>query len=238
MSAADAARVRKEHSAIAEEAAFFGYDLSLSGWQMTQAVCPATPDYLLLRYHRTVRNGTQFLFTALVPRGPGRVEIVPVLYRNATPFKSAIGSARSLSAFNRAVPSSMAEKDLQPEGAWLEFGLCYAEIVGAEPRVPRNTATNPTLLHAPAPTLRISEENRTTSVSFTDRNAAHSYTVWEIAFDSLGRVVTASAASLADYVAHVLNGKMPQEKPLPAESQPKVIPLPPSTQPQTKPLPQ
>lgn len=238
MSATATARVNAEHSAITEQAAFFGYDLSLPGWQHTQAVCPAIPYYLILHYQRTARNGTRSLFTALVPRRSGRVQVVPVLYRNATPFKSAVGSARSLSVFNRVVSSSAAEKNLQSGGSWLQLALCYAAIVGAEPRVPRDTNRDPALVRAPDPTLLISEVNHTASVSFTDRDAPHRYSVWNITFDEHGRVMSATSASLADYAAQVVNGKEPAEKPLPQEAEPRVITLPPPQQPKTKPIPQ
>lgn len=238
MSAADAARVHAQRRAIAEEATFFGYDLSLHGWQYTEAACPDMPGVLILHYRRTARSGGESLFTAVVPGGSGRVQVVPVLYRSATPFQSAVGSERSLAVFNRAVDSSLAKKDLQSGGSWLQLGLCYAEIVGAEPRVPRETDANPALLRAPSPTLLISEVNQTASVTFTDRDAPHRYSVWSVNFDSHGHVVAATSTSLADYVAQVVNGQTPREKPLPAQQEPKVIHLPPPTEPQTKPIPQ
>ena len=238
MTATDSARVRAERAGITEQAAFFGYDLSLPGWQYTQAVCPSIPSYLILHYRRTARNGAESLFTALVPRQSGRVQVVPVLYRNATPFKSAVGSERSLSVFNRAVPAAVAEKELQSGGSWLQLALCYAEIVGAEPRVLRETDTTPGLVRAPAPTLLISEETHSASVTFTDRNAAHRYTVWDVAFDGRGHAVAATAMPVGDYVPPAINGRMPPAKPLPAQAEPKVIPLPPASQPKTEPLPQ
>ncbi len=237
MSAADAARVRAQRNAIAAQAEFFGYDLLLAGWQSTQAFCPESPGYLLLHYRRTGRNGAESLFTAVVPRRSGRVEVVPVLYRNATPFQSAVGSERSLSVFNKVIPQDVAERELQSGGSWLQLGLCYAEIAGDEPRVPPETGTNPALLRAPAPTLRISDENHTTTVLFADQNSAHRYTVWTIGFDAHGRAVSATADSLADYAAPVVNGKAPSEKPLPSGDQPKIIPLPPASVPQAHPLP-
>lgn len=238
MSAADAERVQAQQSTISEEAAFFGYDLSLLGWQYSQAVCPEIPDYLILHYHRTARKGTLSIFTALVPRRSGRVQVVPVLYGGATPFRPAVGSPRSFSVFNRAVPSPVAEKDLQSGGSWLQLALCYAEVVGAEPRVPRETDANPALTRAPTPTLLVSEVNHTTSVTFTDRDASHRYTVWNISFDQHGRAVAAMTTTLADYAARTVNGVTPIEKPLPKQPEPKVIPLPPPAQPRSNPLPQ
>jgi len=238
MTAADAARVRAERSAIAQEAAFFAYDLSLPGWKYSQAVCPDIPGHLILHYRRAAHNGAESLFTAMVPRDSGRVQVVPVLYRGATPFHSAVGSERSLSVFNRAVPGSLAEKELQPSGAWLQLALCYAELAGAEPRVPRAADTDPALVRAPAPTLLISEVNHTASVTFTDRIAPHRYTVWTVAFDGRGRVVAATATSLGDYIGRNVHGKAPEERPLPAQSQPKIIPLPPASEPKVQSPPQ
>lgn len=238
MNPADAARVQAEQHALAEQASFFGYDLSQPGWQYTEVSCPAMPADVLLQYRRKSAKGSTSVFTALVPRGTGRVQVVPVLYRNATPFQSAVGSRRSLAVFNRAVPSSVAEKELQPSGAWLQLALCYAEMVGAEPRVPRETDASPALLRAPAPTLRISEEDHREGVIFTDRSAQHRYMVWDIDFDSHGRATAASATPLAEYEMHAVNGKTPTERPFPTQPEPKVIPLPPTSQPTTKPIPQ
>lgn len=238
MSAADAARALAKGSAITQEAAFFGYDLSLPGWQHDQIGCPFMPGDILLQYRRTARNGSLFLFTATVPRGRGRVQVVPVLYGNATPFKTAVGSERSFSVFNRAVPHSVAEKELAPGGSWLRLGLCYTAIAGAESRVPRDTDTNPALVRAPAPTLRISEKSRSTSVSFTDCNAPHQYTVWDLTFDGRGRIVAAGTTSLSDYAARAVNGKAPRQKLLPEPAQPEQKPIPPGVHPKAEPIPQ
>lgn len=238
MSEADTARIRAQRSLIAAEAAFFGYDLALPGWQYTQAVCPESPSFLLLQYRRTGRSGAESLFTAAVPRGSGRVLVVPVLYRNATPFQSPVGSKRSLSVFNRIVSPAAAEGALKTDGPWLQLALCYAEIVGAEPRVPRDTNEDPALVRAPLPTLLISEGNGTASVSFTDRSSSHGYAVWNVVFDRRGRATAATAAALSDYIAHVVKGKQPEERPFPSGSAPKALPQPPASAPEAKPLPQ
>src|SRR5580692_578045 len=86
---ADLSVIRAKQREIAVEAAFFGYNLSASEWDYDEATCPAMPDQLLLHYRRSFSGGAQSLFTAIVPRGAGRVWVVPVLYRNATPLRSA-----------------------------------------------------------------------------------------------------------------------------------------------------
>ena len=70
LSTAEASLLHAKRQAIAEEAAFFGYDLSQPGWTPAPAPCPEIPGYLLLHYRRVSHQGAQSVFTALVP--PGR----------------------------------------------------------------------------------------------------------------------------------------------------------------------
>lgn len=235
---ADAALIRAKASAIATEAAFFGYDLHASGWIWNEAVCPAIPDRLLLHYQRTSHDGAVSLFTALVPRGNDRVYVVPVLYRNATPFKSAPGSERSIAVFNRAVPPDVAEKNLQPDGQWLLMGLCYADMVGAESHALQRSGDDVSLALAPLPTLHIIESASTRQVIFTDRDAPGQYLVWTLNFTSHGRLLTAGATKLSDYTAPLRKGKEPPVRPVPPGKEPPVKVMPPGQVPSEKPIPQ
>ncbi|MFZ0631460.1 MAG: hypothetical protein WA399_12850 [Acidobacteriaceae bacterium] len=235
---ADAALLRSKARAIATEAAFFGYDLHASGWISNETLCPEFPDHLLLHYQRTSRDGAVSLFTALVPRGNDRVYVVPVLYRNATPFKSAYGSERSIAVFNRVVPAEVAEKALQPDGTWLLMGLCYADMVGAEAHALQHSGADVSLALAPVPTLHITEDAPTRQVIFTDRNAPGQYLVWILTFTSKGRLLTADAKKLSDYTAPLRNGKEPPVRPLPPGKEPPVRVLPPGQAPPVKPQPQ
>jgi hypothetical protein len=235
---ADAALLRSKARAIATEAAFFGYDLHASGWTWNEAACPDFPGHLLLHYQRTSRDGAVSLFTALVPRGNDRVYVVPVLYRSATPFKSAYGSERSIAVFNRVVPPALAEKALQPDGSWLLMGLCYADLVGAESHALQRSGSEVSLALAPLPTLHITEDASTRQVIFTDRNAPGKYVVWALTFTNKGRLLTAAATRLSDYVAPLRNGKEPPVRPMPPGKEPPVKVLPPGQEPKVKPLPQ
>lgn len=234
---ADAATIHAARKALVLQAAFFGYDVSRPGWSYTESLCPDIPDHILLQFRRTSRRGAVSLFTALVPRGAGRVQVVPVLYRNATPFQSAIGGERSIAVFNRVLSPVAARKELQPSGHWLELGVCYAEMVGARPRVPESPTGQIALLRAPAPTLRISEANNTSDILFTDRDSPDSYKVWSLSFNADGRLMSARASTLPNYEAHLDIGRKPRVRVLPTPAQPKSIPLPPSAKPETKPLP-
>jgi hypothetical protein len=235
---ADAALLRSKERAIATEAAFFGYNLHASGWSWNETVCPQFPDHLLLHYQRTSPDGAVSLFTALVPRDNDRVYVVPILYRNATPFKSAYGSERSIAVFNRMVPPEVAQKALDPEGSWLLMGLCYTEMVGAESHILRRSGADVSLGLAPLPTLHITEDTSMRQVIFTDRNAPGQYLVWVLTFSSKGRLLTATASKLSDYTAPLRNGKEPPVVPVPTGKEPPVKVLPPGQEPPVKPQPQ
>jgi hypothetical protein len=233
-----AALLHSQTRAIATEAAFFGYDLHASGWTWNEAACPVFPDDLLLHYQRTSRDGAVSLFTALVPRHKGRVYVVPILYRNATPFKSAYGSERSIAVFNRVVPPEVAASALQPDGPWLLMSLCYVDMSGPEAHALQRSGSDVSLALAPPPTLHIIEDASTRQVIFTDRNAPGRYLVWTLTFAGDGRLLTATATSLSDYTAPLRNGKEPLVRPLPPGKEPSIKVLPPGQEPVVRPQPQ
>lgn len=236
--ATDLSLIHARQREISAEAAFFGYDLNAGEWDYDQTSCPAIPDQLVLHYRKQFRGGAQSLFTALVPRGAGRVYVVPVLYRNATPFRSATGNERSIAVFNRVVPAEIAAKAIDPDGQWLALALCYADIVYGNANVLERPGADIGLARAPIPLLRLSEINNARGIIFTDRNAPGEYLVFNLTLNEKGRVIAANAQQLSDYVAQVRNGAEPGVKPLPEGKEPKVKTLPPEQEPTVKPRPQ
>jgi hypothetical protein len=193
ISADDSAILRSRQTEIVREAAMFGYDLTAGHWTYDQAVCPDIPQAIVLHERSVSRSGLQSLFTAVVPRGEGRVWVVPILYRGATPFQSAIGSERMLSVFNHAVPADIAKQAVEPDGHWLALAMTFAEIAGAEPRVPQNPDVEAGLLSAPPPTLHVSQLRGALEIQFTGREAPRQYTVWSITVNGAGRALAAEA---------------------------------------------
>jgi len=238
LSPSDLSLIRAKRTEIAAEAAFFGYNLNAGEWTYDTAACPVMPGQLLLHYRRYFSNGAESFFTALVPRGSGRVWVVPVLYRNATPFRSATGSERSIAVFNRLVPADLAAKAVQADGDWLPYALCYADIVYGNANILSHPGTEVGLSHAPLPLLRLSESTNLRGIVFTDRNAPGEYMVWSLTLNDQGRMVAATAQQLSDYVTKVRNGAELTEKPLPPGTEPSVKTLPPPTEPTVKPRPQ
>jgi hypothetical protein len=223
---------------ITSEAAFFGYDLRSGEWDYDSATCPAMPAQLLLHYRRRFGNGSESLFTAIVPKGPGRIWVVPVLYRNAMPFHPATGSPRSVAVFNRVVPADIAAKAVQPDGNWLAFALCYADMVYGNANILSRAGTEMGLSHAPLPLLRMSEAGSARSIVFTDRNAPGEYMVWDLTLNDKGQMLAATAQQLSDYVAKIRTGAEPTEKTAPEGSEPTVKTMPPPKEPAVVPRPQ
>lgn len=240
----DVAVVKTKHREIVTEAAFWGYDLSAGHWTWDQVVCPEIPDAVVLHYRKKGSKG-EYLFTAVVPRGAGRVLVAPVLYGGATPFESATGAKRTSSVFDQAVPADVAARDTEPEGHWLQLAMTYAVIAGAEPRVPNIAEEQPGLMKAPEPALKLSEASHAREIVFSDHQAPRHYTVWTIDFNGQGRAVVANASTIADYVPAAQNaaepptvtksGRVKKTKEL-EEPKVKVIPEPP--EPTPKPAPQ
>lgn len=195
MDPADAAAIRAKHRDLVTEAAFWGYDLNAGRWIADQVLCPEIPDAIVLHYRRAGAKG-ESLFTAIVPRGSGRVLIVPVLYGGSTPFESAFSAKRTMSVFNQAVPAEVAKRDAGPDGHWLDLAMTYAVVAGAEPRVPRQPEQQPGLTQAPDPTLKAGALNE---VIFSDRQAERKYTVWTIDLNAQGRVTDAAIRVIADF---------------------------------------
>jgi hypothetical protein len=238
----DEAVVHAKQHEIKMEAAMFGYDLNHGRWSYDETVCPAIPNALLLHYRTAAAaNGAQSLFTALVPRGPGRVLVNPVLYHGATPFAAAIGQNRTMSVFNQVVPAEIAKQDLQPDGHWLTLAICFAEIAGAEPRVPEHPELETALVKAPAPTIRITEAKGTTEIQFTGREAPTNYTVWSISVNAQGRAVEAASETFPNYTGQPAVAQAePAEKSRKVKdaSEPRVKVLPELPEPTPKTVPQ
>jgi hypothetical protein len=182
----------------------YGYDVTAGNWQVEQGVCPQLPDTLLLHYLDRYPDGTQSLFTVLVPRSPGRVRIVPVLHRNAVPFEAAVANPRSYELFNSLVPDEIARQDSAPRGEWLALGVCYAEMVGGRPNVPRDPTVEKATIRATAATISVDTATGRRNIRFPDREADKVVKTWSISLDPHGRVMDAGYEDASTYAAQVV----------------------------------
>ena len=222
----DLLQARAKEIFIAAE--LYGYDLADGRWTTDQAVCPAMPGTMMGQDLSTRADGSESLFTALVPRAlrpalrsgsTDRVRIVPALYRNAAPYAPSVGNPKNFVLFNELVPSEVAAQDAGPGGKWLVLGVCYAEMVGSHPNVPDQPDLDIAMVRAPVSTLRMDETTGGHQVQFSDREGMNVYKIWTVSLDRNGRITGAANEDYATYVAHAVSLEPPagQVKPEPSE---------------------
>ena len=216
MDAGDRELLRRRQKELTAESQFYGYDLTVGTWTYDQTVCPALPNTLLLHYLEKFPDGSESLFTALIPRDSGRARIVPVLYRNASPYLPSVKNPRNFALFNSLVPAAVAKQDSDPQGRWLSLGVCYAEVVGGRPNVPNQPNLDIATIKAPLATYRFDAATNQKQIQFSDRDAVNVYTIWTISLNGNGRVTGAVNEDYATYVARILQPPLPPGTTTPA----------------------
>lgn len=177
------ASAQQREGGIASAAKIYGYDLGAGNWTLDQVQCVVMPKVSLLHYRETFPDGTESRFTAVVPlEGEGRVHIVPVLHRNATPFLPAPVNPRNYTLFNQLVQGTAAK------GTWLDLSACYAALTGDGSGVRSEIG----IAGAPRPTVQTDPGGKTHRVTFATRQGGSRYTVWNVSFDRFGRVTNAA----------------------------------------------
>jgi len=176
---------------IASSARIYGYDLAAGNWTLKQVQCRVMPKVSLLHYRRTFSDGTESRLTVVVPLAGGHVRVVPVLYRNATPFLPAPLNPRNYALFNELVRGSAAK------GTWLDLSACYAALTGAGSGLHSEVG----IAGAPRPTVHLDPEGKTHRVTFATREGQSGYTVWNVSFDRFGRLINASTEDGSVYAA-------------------------------------
>jgi hypothetical protein len=176
-------------SAIGERAGFAGLEFNEDKWSYRQMVCPALPNHLFLRFTRNDGVGDVSLFSASIPRGEGRVRIIPIQCRGYSLFSPAPINALTIAAFNRI----RAEEHADTAPDWLAAGLCYAALAGAHPQAaPRTEDTEGTEFPAAPPAVLEIPNGGGAIIRFTDVAAAPRPMEWTMIFDSKGKLLKAT----------------------------------------------
>jgi hypothetical protein len=97
-------------------------------------------------------------------------------------------------------------------------------MAGASPHVLTQANSNPALINAPVPSLRISAGHSKRQVIFANRRSSGGYTVWSIRITGKGRVTAARARSFSNSREQVISPSAPREIRLPPQRQPKAMP--------------
>lgn len=201
MSPADRAALNTRLGELAESAKVYGYNLEAENWSYEQTLCASMPHTILLHYFQRFSDGTESLFTVLVPRGQGRLRVVPILYHNATPYLPAPRNPSNYALFNQLVPESIASADIASTNRWLELSACYAELTGASIDFSSNRTASIGIAQAPAATIHLDAQGKTAHVMFADRDGSHAYRMWKISFSREGRVIAAGTENYSVYAA-------------------------------------
>lgn len=220
MSAADGDALQSHRAELIASARIYGYDLTAGNWTYEQARCAPMPQMVLLRYRRDFGDGTESMLTALVPRGPGRVRIVPVLHRNATPFVPAPRNPANYALFNDLVADAVTAEGIPSDRLRLQLSACYAEMTGGS--VAANFGSNEGIGIAGAPTVTIHLDvlSKTSRVMFSTREGAATYRVWSVSFNRHGRITSATTFDEPTEDRSLIAGdRMPQGHLAPEPSQ-------------------
>lgn len=187
MSASDKAVLLDGQNNLVQAARIYGYTLENGNWGYEQAVCPPMEGTIMLHYFRHYLDGSDSLFTALIPRKAGRIRIVPVLYHSTTPYTPAPRNPRNYAVFNELVSGRGGTS-----GDWLELSACYAELTGAPADLGLGGNQHIGIAGAPLPTVHLNPLDQSTRVTFSSRESARAYKVWNISFNHHGQVIAAA----------------------------------------------
>jgi hypothetical protein len=212
MGVADNAALHAHQSDLIEAARIYGYTLEAGNWKYEQTLCAPMPDTILLHYLQQFPDGTESLFTALVPRGVGRIRVVPVLYHSATPYVPAPRNPRNFALFNELVPGAIAAQAVAPNGNAVELSVCYAELTGGRTNVPPGSGVRVAISGAPLATTHVNAQDKAIRVTFADREGARTYKIWTVSLDQNGRVHSVETENESVYAA---NSTSPQTQPVP-----------------------
>jgi hypothetical protein len=197
MSSTDRELARRADASIRAAAASAAFDLNQGHWSSQQILCPALPQHLFLRSMRNGGSGDVSLFTVSIQRGAGeRVHILAIQRRGFSLFTPAPLNARTIAVFNHIRDEERFAPSALPPN-WLETGLCYAALSGADPKALQPTEFSAKTRSVPAsPAVLESSNDGAAVVRFTE--AATRPVEWTLDFDAKGRLlkVTRLPASL------------------------------------------
>lgn len=186
MSEADRRLEASSESAIARQAAFEDFSLDNGHWTTQQIACRALPNHLFLRFTRDTGAGDRSVFSVSIPRnGNGHLRLIPVLRRGFSLYSPAPSNNGTVAAFNQIRRED--GPDLNP--GWLETGLCYAALAGANPSV--GPLTGNAVLDSPAPPMAemLVSLNGDAIVHFTDQAARPHPMLWSMTFSPKGTLL-------------------------------------------------
>ncbi len=186
LSEQDRVLVADSEPVIADRAHWNGMSMNEGSWRYKQIVCPSLPGHLFLRFTRNSGVGDVTVFSVSIPRNGDRVRLIPILKRSYSLFAPAPINALTISAFNHI----RAEEPRGGKANWLEDGLCYATLAGANPIVVSPDARPTPGKPVPALTPVLTVEQKGGEVMrFADVAAQPKPVEWTLTFNRKGKLV-------------------------------------------------
>jgi hypothetical protein len=200
-------------ASIGERAGFAGLEFNEGKWSYRQLVCAALPNHLFLRFTRNNGASDVSEFSASIPRGEGRVRIIPIERRGYSLFSPAPVNAATIAAFNRIRD----EEHFDKAPGWLGTGLCYAALTGAQPQIVLLAEAHGNFLASPSAILEVPTRGGAV-IHFTDSSAAPRPMEWAMTFDGKGRLLKARHSPVAGIAVRQVQPSSANEqgKPVPA----------------------
>jgi hypothetical protein len=186
MTEADRQLQASSQSAITQHAAFQNFQLDEGNWNWQQIACRALPNHLFLRFTRDNSAGDRSIFSVSIPRGgKGQMRLIPVLRRGYSLYSPAASNDATIAAFNQI----RSEDGPNPDAGWLETGLCYAALTGADPSVGQLTGNAALDSSAPPLAEMIVTLDGGAIVTFTDQAARPHPMLWSLNFTRNGALL-------------------------------------------------
>lgn len=192
ISDADRAFVAAHRRQILRSAALEGFDLSEGRWEFEQIRCPVFPGHLLLKYTRAEPGGSASIFTVAIPRGGGPARAIAISRRGNSPYVRASTDAMTISVFNHI----REEENSQGTPDWLETGMCYAALAGAEPKLPQaGFSTGGEIMPVNDEAVLEIPLKGGAVIRFFDTSVGPAPRVWRMSFAGDGRLESADCRS-------------------------------------------
>lgn len=186
MTEADRQLEAGSQSDIAQRARFQNFQFDEGNWNWQQIACRALPNHLFLRFTRDNGAGDRSIFSVSIPRGKGRLRLIPVRRRGYSLYSPAPSNDGAVAVFNQI----RREDGPNPNAGWLETGLCYAALTGANPSV--GALIGNAALDSPTPPLAemtVTLDGGAT-VTFTDQAARPNPMLWSLRFGPKGALLS------------------------------------------------
>lgn len=196
MRSEDRTLLQQRELEVSRAAAFYGFDISDSGWSYQQVLCHSLPDHLILSFSNDSAERGASHFMAVVPANADKVQVVTEFSHGLLPFRAAWEKSAAYLAFNHMIETDRGEHPMSAQSHWLNLGMCFVALTGKVPHVgvpTSDVAASEALAKRSGTTpIIIVEPGKSAEVRFSDVSDERQTGNWSLQFDSKGRLSKAT----------------------------------------------